>query len=255
MSTTVVLNVRIVRPPAAALSFLTVLPLGRLEVDERDVARGALLFPVVGALVGAAVALVGIGLEDTLTPFLAAGVAVAFEALVTGGIHLDALADASDGLGARTRARALEIMGEGPVGAFGVTSLIVDLVLKTGAIAALLATDDTLVVVAVAMAIGRAAPLVLASALPYARSGEGSGRILTDRTSLWSLGGGLALALVLATALLGFRAVALLVGAAVATLLVAVTARRRLGGVTGDVLGAGIELATTGSLLAAVATA
>jgi adenosylcobinamide-GDP ribazoletransferase len=118
-----------------------------------------------------------------------------------------------------------------------------------------LATDDTLVVVAVAMAIGRAAPLVLALALPYARSGEGSGRILTDRTSLWSLGGGLALALVLATALLGLQAIALLAGAGVATLLVAVTARRRLGGVTGDVLGAGIELATTGSLLAAVATA
>jgi adenosylcobinamide-GDP ribazoletransferase len=249
------LSAGIVRPPAAALAFLTVLPLGRLQLDERDVARGALLFPVVGGLVGAAVALVGIGLEDTLTPFLAAGVAVAVEALVTGGIHLDALADASDGLGARTRARALEIMREGPVGAFGVTSLIVDLVLKTGAIAALLDADETVVVVAVAMGLGRAAPLVLASALPYARSGEGSGRILSDRMSFWSLGGGLLLALVLATALLGLRALALLAGAAVATLLVAMTARRRLGGVTGDVLGAGIELATTGTLLAAVATA
>jgi len=244
-----------VRPAAAALAFLTLLPLGRLELDQRDVARGALLFPVVGALVGAAVALVGIGLEDTLTPFLAAGVAVAFEALVTGGIHLDALADASDGLGARTRARALEIMGEGSVGAFGATSLIVDLLLKTGAIAVLLAADDTFVLVVVAMALGRTAPLVLAWALPYARSGEGSGRILTDRMSLGSLGGGLVLALGLAAALLGLRAVALLAGAAVATLIVAVTARRRLGGVTGDVLGAGIELATTGGLLAAVATA
>ena len=248
-------STRVVRPPAAALAFLTLLPLGRLELDERDVARGALLFPVVGALVGAAVALVGIGLEDTLTPFLAAGVAIAFEALVTGGIHLDGLADASDGLGARTREGALEIMVEGPVGVFGATSLVFDLLLKTGAIAVLLAADDTLVVVAAALALGRAAPLVLAWALPYARSGEGSGRILTDRTPAWSLGGGLALALVLATALLGLRAVALVAGAAMATLLVAVAARQRLGGVTGDVLGAGIELATTGSLLAAVATA
>jgi adenosylcobinamide-GDP ribazoletransferase len=249
------LSARIVRPAAAALAFLTLLPLGRLEIGERDVARGALLFPVVGALVGAGVALVGIGLEDALTPFLAAAVAVAFEAVVTGGIHLDALADASDGLGVRNRGRALEIMGEGPVGAFGVASLVLDLLLKTGAIAVLLAADGTLVVVAAAMALGRAAPLVLAWALPYARSGEGSGRILTDRTPAWSLGGGLALALVLATALLGLRAVALLAGAAMATLLVAVAARRRLGGVTGDVLGAGIELATTGSLLAAVTTA
>jgi adenosylcobinamide-GDP ribazoletransferase len=249
-----VLSAWIVRPAAAALAFLTLLPLGRLDLDERDVARGALLFPVVGSLVGGAVALVGIGLEDTLTPFLAAAVAVAFEALVTGGIHLDALADASDGLGARTRARALEIMGEGAVGAFGATSLFVDLLLKTGAIAVLVAAEDTVALVVVAMALGRAAPLVLASALPYARPGEGSGRILTNRMSSWSLGGGLALALGLAAALLGLRAVALLAGAAVATLLVAVTARRRLGGVTGDVLGAGVELATTGSLLAAVAT-
>jgi len=248
------LGARFLRPPAAALAFLTLLPLGRLELDERDVARGALLFPVVGALVGTAVALVGIGLENTLTPFLAAGVAIAFEALVTGGIHLDGLADASDGLGARTRERALKIMGEGPVGAFGATSLVFDLLLKTGAIAVLLAADDTLVLVAAALALGRAAPLLLAWALPYARSGEGSGRILTDRTPAWSLGGGLALALVLVTALLGLRAVALLTGAAMATLLVAVAARQRLGGVTGDVLGAGIELATTGSLLAAVAT-
>jgi adenosylcobinamide-GDP ribazoletransferase len=246
---------RIVRPPAAALAFLTLLPVGRLRLDERDVARGAFFFPIVGAFIGAAVALVGLGLEDMLTPFLAAGVAVAFEALLTGGIHLDALADASDGLGARNRGRALEIMGEGPVGAFGAASLVVDLLLKTGALAVLLAADDTLIVVAAAMALGRTAPLVLAWVLPYARSGQGSGRILTDRTPALSLAGGLALALVLAAALLGLRAAAVLAGAAVATLLVAVTARRRLGGVTGDVLGAGIELATTGSLLAAVATA
>jgi adenosylcobinamide-GDP ribazoletransferase len=252
---TVARSALIVRPPAAALAFLTLLPLGRLELDERDVARGALLFPAVGALIGASLALVGIGLEDTLSPFLAAGVAVAFEAAVTGGVHLDALADASDGLGARDRGRALEIMGEGTVGAFGAASLVVDLLLKTGAIAVLLAADDSLVVVAAALALGRSAPLVMAWALPYARSGEGSGRILTDRTPSWSLAGGVALALVLAASLLGLRAVALLAGAAVATLLVAVAARRRLGGVTGDILGAGIELATTGSLLAAVATA
>jgi adenosylcobinamide-GDP ribazoletransferase len=249
------LGSRIVRPPAAALAFLTLLPLGRLDLGERDVSRGAVLFPAVGALIGATVALVGIGLEDMLTPFLAAGVAVAFEALLTGGIHLDALADASDGLGARNRGRALEIMREGPVGAFGAASLVVDLLLKTGSLAVLLAADDTLIVVAAAMALGRAAPLVLAWALPYARPGEGSGRILTDRTPAWSLGGGLALALVLTTALLGLRAAGLLAGAAVATLLVAAAARQRLDGVTGDVLGAGIELATTGALLAAVATA
>jgi adenosylcobinamide-GDP ribazoletransferase len=247
-------SIRIVPTGAAALAFLTRLPLGRLEPSERDVARGAFLFPLVGALVGWGVALVAVGAEDRSTPFLAAVLAVAFEALLTGGIHLDALADASDGLGASNRARALEIMREGPIGAFGTVALVLDLLLKIGAIAALLDDGRAIAMIAAAAALGRAAPLGLAWALPYARSGDGSGRILTDRAARWNLAAGLLLAIVLATALLGVRSLALLAGAALPTVAMAAIATRRLGGATGDVLGAAVELATTGALLGAVAT-
>jgi adenosylcobinamide-GDP ribazoletransferase len=245
----------VVRSAAGALAFLTILPLGRFHLDEREVARGAPFFPLVGALVGAGVAFVGLLLDGVLTAFLAAVVAVVFEAAATGGIHLDGLADTADGLGARTRERALAAMREGAVGAFGAAALALDLLLKIGAVAVLLDEDLTVLLLAAAFAVGRAAPLVTAWSLPYARPAEGSGRILTELSPRPSLAAGLLLAGALAVALAGFVALALVGGAVAATLLLAVAARWRLGGVTGDVLGATIELATTGSLLAAVAAA
>ena len=241
------------RAAAGAAAFLTIFPLGRLHLAERDVGRGAFFFPLVGALLGAGVGVVGLALDDLLTAFLAAVVAVTFEAVATGGIHLDALADAADGLGARSRERALEVMRESAIGAFGTTALALDLLLKTGALTALVAEEDAILVVAAAYGLGRGAPLVLGLALPYARAEAGSGRALTDSSPRVLLAVGLLVACALAVGLVGLNALALLGGAAAATGLVAVVAARRVGGVTGDILGAAIELATTGSLLAAVA--
>ena len=163
------------RSAASALAFLTIVPLGRLRVDDRDVARGAVFFPLVGAFLGAGVALIGLALDDFLTAFLAAAVAVTVETVVTGGIHLDGLADFADGLGARSPARALEVMRESTIGAFGALALALDLLLKAGALAVLVAEEDTLLVVAAAFGLGRAAPLALGWALSYARTDAGSG--------------------------------------------------------------------------------
>ena len=170
------------RAAAAALAFLTRIPVGRrIELDGEDVARGAVLFPVVGAGIGALVGLVAVGLDARLTVLVAAGLAVVLEALLTGGIHLDALADSADGLGAGTRERALEIMREPTIGAFGATALVLDVVVKIAALAAVAAGPDALLAVAAAFALGRTAPLALGWALPYARPEGGSGAALTGR--------------------------------------------------------------------------
>jgi adenosylcobinamide-GDP ribazoletransferase len=247
--------VAVARAAAGALAFLTIVPLGRFRLDAADVARGVIFFPLAGSLVGGGVALVGLALDDVLTTFLAAAVAVAFEAAVTAGLHLDGLADTADGLGVRARERALEVMREAGIGAFGASALALDLLLKTGALAALLTADDTVLLLVSAFALGRAAPLAVALSLPSARPGRGSGRILTETAPRVLLAAGLVLACVLAGALVGLAALALAGGALAGAVVVGLAAMWRFGGATGDVLGAAIEVATTGSLLAAVAVA
>ena len=243
------------RAAAAALAFLTRVPVGRLTaLGPDDVARGAVLFPIVGAGIGALVGGIAVGLDSRLTVLLAAALAVAAEALVTGAIHLDALADAADGLGAPTRERALEIMREPTVGAFGAAALGLDLLVKTAAVAALLDGPDPVLAALAAFALGRAAPLALSWALPYARAGGGTGASLAEGARAPWLAAGLLLGIGIAVGALGLRGLWLAAGAVGAVLVVGLLARQRFGGVTGDVLGAAVELATTLALVAVAAT-
>src|SRR5436853_843315 len=115
------------RGAAAAVAFLTRLPVGRLiALDGRDVSRGAALFPLVGAGIGAAVGGTAAGLVHVLPPLAAAGMALGVGALLTGALHLDGLADTADGLGAYSRERALEIMRDHQIGTFGAVALALD---------------------------------------------------------------------------------------------------------------------------------
>jgi adenosylcobinamide-GDP ribazoletransferase len=244
-----------VRSGAAAVAFLTRLPVGRrLELDASDVARGAVLFPLVGAGLGAVVGLVAVALENVVPALLAAALAVALEALLTGGIHLDALADTADAFGGETRERALEIMREAEIGAFGAVALVLDLLVKVAAVAAALEHERTVLLVLAAWAIGRSAPLALAWALPYARPTSGSGRTLTDGAGEGRVVIGLAAGIGIAVAAAASRSPGLLIAAAIFVVLFGLTARARFGGVTGDVLGAAVEVTTTLALVGSVAT-
>jgi adenosylcobinamide-GDP ribazoletransferase len=239
------------RPAAGAITFLTRAPLGRfVRVDARDVARGAWLFPAVGGAVGGACGLLADVTAAWLPPLAAGGLAVAAAALLTGALHLDALADTADALGAGTRERALEIMRDHAIGAFGAVALIVVCVLDAALLGALAEADDAAVVGLAAGAAGRAAMLPQAYALPYARAGEGQGRLLAGMgPSMLALGLAVAVLLALPAGASGLAALAAAAGTAVA---VSVVALRRFGGVTGDVLGATAKVAETAALLAAV---
>jgi adenosylcobinamide-GDP ribazoletransferase len=237
---------------AGAVGFLTRVPMGRLAPGPQDVARGAALFPLVGAGIGALVGLAATGSDSRLTPLLAAALAVALEALLTGALHLDALADTADGLGAPTRERALAVMREPAIGSFGAVVLVLDLVVKTAALTAILAGPEPVLVLAAAFALGRAAPLALAR-LPYARPDGGTGAVLAAGEAGWWPAAGLVLAVAPVVAVLGMRGLWLVAGAALGCAVLA-PAVRRLGGVTGDVLGAAAEIGTTLALVAAAAT-
>ncbi|HYM51368.1 MAG TPA: adenosylcobinamide-GDP ribazoletransferase [Candidatus Limnocylindrales bacterium] len=225
----------------SAVSFLTTVPVGgHSDLGASDIGRGAIFFPVVGALLGGAAALVAWAVSLALPVTIAALASVATSALLTGALHLDGLADTADGYGARTRARALAIMQEHSVGAYGVVALILDVGLRTAAISTLLVRPRSLLYLVAAGALSRSVSLGLGALLPHARADGGFAGVL-DRT-----GGGRAAV----TIVVGAAIAALSVGGAgaVATVLVAGGAvlwgwhcLRRLGGVTGDTLGAASE--------------
>jgi adenosylcobinamide-GDP ribazoletransferase len=174
---------------------------------------------------------------------LAAVVAVAVEVIATGALHLDGLADSADGLAGRTPGHALAIMRDHGVGVYGTAAVVLSLVAKTAA----LASGPSVAVVAAVYAVARAAPLPLAAGLRYARA-DGTGRALVERLRWVSVTVGLVIAAGLAVVFAGLLALLLLVVMAALVVAVGVAARSRLGGVTGDVLGAAVELTTAAGL-------
>jgi adenosylcobinamide-GDP ribazoletransferase len=241
------------RSAAAAVAFLTRIPVARrTALDGADVARGAVLFPVIGAGIGVAVGAVAAGLVHVVPALAAAGIALAVGALLTGALHLDALADTADALGARSRDRALEIMRDHATGAFGTAALVLDLLVKAAALAALAVQGRIVVFALAAGALGRAAPVALGAALPRARE-DGAG-------AAFRVGGGRAAAACAIAAGLalapGLRDGAVLVAVAlVVAVVLGAFYRRWLGGATGDLLGAAAELTETAALVAAAALA
>ena len=241
------------RAVAAAVTLLTRLPIGRrIAVDEIDIARSLAWLPLVGLGLGGAVALAARGLEGRLDDGPAAVLIVAAWALATGAIHLDGLADSADALGAGDRERRLAIMRDPRLGSFGVLALIFVVVLKIALVAAILARGHHLWLLAIP-AVARAAASALSATLPYARE-QGTGAAL--------IGGGqraerlavaIAMAVVIALACARLRGLLAIVAVALVALAVGRLAQRRIGGVTGDVLGATIELAECAALVALLA--
>ncbi len=217
------------RAALAAVSFLTRIPLAA-EFDADDVRRAAAYFPLAGAGVGA--------VTGTLARRTHPAVALTAQTLLTGALHLDALADSADALGTADRDRALEIMRDSRIGSFGTAAICLDLMVKA---ATLGSCADPLSATIGAGALSRAVPVVLAAALPYART-SGTGQAL-------SAGSGTRAALAVMFAVAISRDVGSIGVAAALTLGSGSFWRRKLGGVTGDTLGASLELAETAILL------
>lgn len=243
-----------------ALAFLT--PLGGAAMPS----PGALAwFPVIGAGIGAVLGTAWWGLSKVWPPAVAAAMVVALDLALTGLLHMDGLVDSADGLLPHlSRQRRLEVMREPTVGAFGAAVGAAVLLARWSALFS--ARPSVLLLVAL-WAGSRTLMAVVATTVPYARAGDDGG----------SAGGGLAqaflgsrragriaaaigvpgaaVAAVAAGAVVHGSLVAgpvALVAGVVAALGVVWLARRRVGGFTGDVLGAsGVVLETVGLLVAA----
>jgi adenosylcobinamide-GDP ribazoletransferase len=242
-----------VRAAAAAVTFLTRVPLGRkLELGAEDVGRGALLFPVVGAGIGALAGLAAAGLQGPLPPLVAGGLAIGLAVALTGALHVDALADSADALGAGRR-RALEIMRDPRIGSFGAVAVAVAVLVEAGAVGSLAAHGDAIAGFVVAGALSRASGPPLARLLPYARPGSGIGSVLSEGAPVLASTAGAGLALGLAVLLLGWDGVVIAGAVGVTAAACGLCTRFWLGGVTGDTLGATIQIAEIVALVVLVA--
>lgn len=239
------------RPALAALSFLTAVPVARgAQIGERDLRRGAVLFPVVGAAVGALVASVAWGASYLVPPFPAAVLGVASGVAVTAAFHLDGLGDVADGIGASLTGRdPAEVMRDPRLGTFGVAAVALDLSLKASLISALVVDGFPWSVVA-AGALSRVAAIALAWGLPYAGGGTG---VWTEGVGAGTTAVAFGIALAIAVPSAGLASAGMVVAIAAVAASVGWWSSRRLGGVTGDGFGAAVELGETLALVAAVA--
>lgn len=229
-----------------AIVLLTRVPFGRLRDPVPPLAAAAWAFPLAGLIVGLiAGGVMWAALALGLSPLVAGGLALGAQAMATGALHEDGLADICDGFwGGGSRERRLQIMRDSRIGSYGTVGLVVTLGLRWLGLAELAEMQAVAAVIAVAMA-SRVAPVALMAWLPAARAdGLGAqGRAVGTASVLVAmLLGGLPL-------LLLAQGGAALAVAALAVAVLALTARSKIGGQTGDVLGAGQQTAEIALLL------
>ncbi len=239
---------------------LTALPTRPPSRVDREVARGAMLAaPLVGLPVGVVWLLAHLAVNSgRLSPLVAGTLLVAGTALWSRGLHLDGLADTADGLCAsRDPARSLEVMRTGNVGPGGAATLLLVLLLQVGALTTLLPSPGGTALALVALLTSRH---TLAwgcwRRVPVARS-SGLGAAVGASVPTAALGASLVAVLLLASAggwLAGapwYAAPVTVVAGMAGAGQVLLTAKRRLGGMTGDVLGAGVEVSLAAALVVA----
>ena len=251
------------RPLRTSLGLFTVIPVRAVpEIGRDEASRAVLWLPAVGVLlaVPAAGVLLAVEAGGHATPrlLLAAALAVGALAVLTGGLHLDGLADTADGLGSRRpRDQALAIMRRSDVGPFGVVALVLVIVVQITALATIAPGWPAAAALALAVVTGRVAVVMATGPGSPAARPDGFGALVAGATATRAMvAAGLSLAAAVAvTAVLAWGWPAAVRGAAAAAAgllaadLLRRAAKRRLGGMTGDVFGALVEISTTTVLL------
>ncbi|WDZ84455.1 adenosylcobinamide-GDP ribazoletransferase [Micromonospora cathayae] len=235
-----------------AVTTFTTLPLPAGRIDRAVAGTAMAVAPLVGAGLGVLLGGVLLGLAQVAPPLVAAALTVTVGTLVTRGLHLDGLADTVDALGSYRRGpAALEIMKKPDVGPFGVAALVLVLLVQAAVLAELAARPGPAAFAAVvaATAAGRLGVTVACRrGVPAARP-DGLGALVAGTVGpVAVLAGTVAVALVAVAAVPGrpWQGPLAVLAALTAVLLLLRHLVRRLGGVTGDVLGAVVEVTTTG---------
>ena len=233
-----------------ALRFLTIIPVpGEQVFRDEDMGKSMAFFPLVGLLIGLVLAGIRYVLGMVLPSPVADILVIAVLVMMTGALHLDGLADTSDGLaGGKDRERTLAIMRDSRIGSFGVVGLVIILILKAAALIEIPAgiKREALMVMPV---LGRWSTVQLATWINYAGKGYGTGLAFTQyvgrKEGLFST----IITAAIVAVIFGVRGVFVLLTVAVLTLFLGLFFKKRIGGVTGDIMGAVCEISEVGVLI------
>jgi adenosylcobinamide-GDP ribazoletransferase len=219
-----------------AVQFLTRIPVRTRAAVPHD--RVLPWLPIVGALIGAAVGGIAVGLGQLVPTAVSAMCAVGAGLLITGAFHEDGLADMADAFGGGvTPERRMEIMKDSRHGTYGVAALCASIVLRWVSVAAIASSHAVFAGLVAAHALGRTGAVAAMGVFPPARdAGLGADHARRLRPVATTLGIVAALAVVLVAT--GWWTGPLVLTTAAGAAAVGVLAMRKIGGLTGDVLGA-----------------
>lgn len=246
-----------IRQLAAAIAFLTRVPVpARMVFGVEDVGRSTRWFPLIGLMIGgilvAALQLFALIFPPLVTAFLIAAV----DALLTGALHLDGLADTADGFGGgRTREDVLRIMRDHAIGSYGAVALMLVVAIKASALAELIVRHRAVGWLALMPMLGRWSVVLLTATQPYARRSDKTAPpdgAVSDFVGRVELVVASVTALPVAFILASWRGMAACLLVLAASMLWGWYCRRRIGGITGDTLGASVEISEVLVLLFAL---
>ncbi|NPD17339.1 adenosylcobinamide-GDP ribazoletransferase [Xinfangfangia sp. D13-10-4-6] len=229
----------------SAFSLLTRIP---MPAHPHSGAASAWAWPLVGLVIGGfAAVLLWLGGLLSLPPGIQAAAALALMAMLTGGLHEDGLADTADGLfGGRDPERRLEIMKDSHIGSFGTLALVLVTLASWSALTSLIGSGRAMPALLIAAAISRAPMAMIMAVLPAARKNGISAT--SGRPAIATALLAVVLALTLTFSLGGLAASPVLLAVLLVTVPLALSARARIGGQTGDILGASQQLAFAAAL-------
>ncbi|MEW6359039.1 MAG: adenosylcobinamide-GDP ribazoletransferase [Planctomycetota bacterium] len=238
----------------SAIKFLTIIPIDTRNRIEPGRMEGMLLcFPLVGLLLGGLCVAVLWLAGDVFPPAIAAALTVLALLVATGALHLDGLADTTDGLfGGATRERKLEIMRDPRVGTFGISAIVFLTGLKVLALASIAARGmgAALCIALMTPLVGRWCILLAAGMSSYARDEEGTGRAAVEAARTWHFAAWAPVVALLGYVCLGLGGLLMLVLVLAVVVLVIIYIQSRINGMTGDTLGAVCEVSEMVFLLA-----
>ncbi len=237
-----------------ALQFLTIIPLSRKrECSREELARSMALYPLAGLIIGMCLAAVHCICRLVFPPLVTDVMIIGALVVITGALHLDGFADTVDGLaGGGDRTRVLAIMKDSKIGSFAVAGICLLMVLKICALGAVpeAVKIEALIVMPV---VSRWSLVLLAASFPYARDEGGTGALFVSRVGGFEMAVSSIIVLVIVAGCFLLKGMVIWVAAAAITGALGLWFRRRIGGITGDIMGAVNEVNEVAVLLAVAA--